>query len=235
MTWNNKKLVEFLQGTEWKLSLWNLLFSQSGLFAGISALSGFLAYWSKVLADYSPFSYFLIAILTYFVLAIAARLFAAAKWISQSAALRDRLVNTYNINPLEDIFKGTRLKASELLPIVGHKVVGKTFINCDLVGPLNAAFRTCRFTNNKADMADAVLITAGVVPNNGVLFENCVFDRCNFYYWTFNIHQEFIDEFISYGWNNLNVLNRPLNPAPPIKIIEPKKKKPAGKHTKNKI
>ena len=113
------------------------------------------------------------------------------------------------INPMDDLFERKKIYISDLSPSYGHEVRGKTFLDCELVGPGVILFvdritaDTCGFVN-----CDFVRLKRGKLMVQNVLgFDHCVFRRCTFVGFTILSQQEMIEMFEKdAGGDALNVI-----------------------------
>jgi hypothetical protein len=85
------------------------------------------------------------------------------------------------ITPLDLTFERKRILVNDFV-LPSHPFIdGKTFIDCDIVGPACIYFSS----NNQANpirppKVDAVWLEPGAKFNNGFIFTNCIFRNCSF-------------------------------------------------------
>jgi hypothetical protein len=85
------------------------------------------------------------------------------------------------INPLDLTFERKRILLNDFV-LPSHPVIeGKTFIDCDLIGPACIYFAS----NNQAapirpPKFDAVWLSPEAKFNNRFIFNNCIFRNCSF-------------------------------------------------------
>lgn len=104
--------------------------------AGVSAISGWAAYVSQSVAQFGPIAWISAALiggllfLLLYLLWLRSRLLATR--LIHAHAMMER---TDTVNPLESVFTRKRIRLDDLkLPLV-QPVAGKTFVDCELVGP----------------------------------------------------------------------------------------------------
>jgi hypothetical protein len=85
------------------------------------------------------------------------------------------------IDPLAKTFERKRIFLNEfVLPSVPY-VEGKTFIDCEIVGPANIILRIGNnVTDHKLPICDGYVMQGDGLPHNGYVFDNCFFKGCSF-------------------------------------------------------
>lgn len=127
-----------------------------------------------------------IAALAYFFWA-SARLRHARAAVAFRAAESEEV----SVNPLEAQFIKSRIRLDAFIPPVPERVTGKTFSDCDLVGPVILAvldgttMANCVYKN-----CDFVLARVPSVPYNALVVGEMMFTDCRFIHVTFLIHPE---------------------------------------------
>lgn len=118
-------------------------------------------------------------------MAIAVPLFALFAW-AKGRLVRARydarlLAQGGEIDPLAKTFERKRIFLNEfVLPSLPY-VEGKTFIDCEIVGPANLILRSGNsVTAQKLPYCDGYVLSDFNLPNNGYVFDNCVFRGCSF-------------------------------------------------------
>lgn len=154
---------------------------------GGSALMGGLGAWAAhattLLAPYAPFSWFASALVG--ALAFMAVLLAGAafrNWII-TGNVRRRFYESrpQAINPLDQTFERRRIAIHDITPPFGVVVEGKTFLDCELIGPANIAMSGCTVQGCQYTIVDSVLVSDTAQLQNGLLFRNCTFLNCHFF------------------------------------------------------
>jgi hypothetical protein len=85
------------------------------------------------------------------------------------------------INPLDKTFEGKRIYINDFT-LPSHALIdGKTFIDCEIVGPANLFWQPGNIANEiKPPRCDAVYLEPGVQFFNGYTLRNCIFRGCSF-------------------------------------------------------
>lgn len=86
-----------------------------------------------------------------------------------------------NFNPLETTFERKRIYVDDLV-LPSHPLIdGKTFVDCDIIGPANIYFS---YGNNiptlRPPNIDMVCLDPAKTFFNGFAFSNCIFRNCSF-------------------------------------------------------
>ncbi len=92
-------------------------------------------------------------------------------------------------DPMATVYHDKRLFLKDLAPPGRREIKGKTFKNCEIIGPGNivVALRSNElkpfpeFVNNVYYDVDCIQIQPGVLSNNAIYFGDCDFDGCQFY------------------------------------------------------
>jgi hypothetical protein len=139
---------------------------------------------TKIFQDYAPFSWvaagFLgvgFTVLCYMGWQWAIRQRAPAKF---NAALLEKGAT---VNPLAPTFEGQRIFINDFILPSLPLVKGKTFINCDIIGPANFLFTLTVQTNaTRPPQIDAVWLHETNRPSlsNVIIFDDCIFRDCSF-------------------------------------------------------
>ncbi|WP_155765361.1 hypothetical protein [Mesorhizobium erdmanii] len=85
------------------------------------------------------------------------------------------------VDPMAATFENKRIFLADfVLPSDPH-IEGKTFINCDLIGPANIYIRTANSVNeHRLPKCDGVVIEPTKSLYNVIFMDNCTFRRCSF-------------------------------------------------------
>lgn len=87
------------------------------------------------------------------------------------------------INPLEVDFRRQRIRIADLVSPIEPKVRGKTFTECEVIGPANVVLLSSGPGTGSMQHCDltevcAILVADGAPAINAVIFEDCSFFRC---------------------------------------------------------
>jgi hypothetical protein len=79
-------------------------------------------------------------------------------------------------------FTAKRVSIRELLPPIGNLVEGKTFVDCDIVGPANLFLLDgVSMHQYGGQNVDLVVLDDNVTPWNAIYLKHCDFRKCRFY------------------------------------------------------
>jgi hypothetical protein len=170
----------FFQNIEWRWSLWNLI--QGALAVTSFALPAWAVRTAELFPAYSPASWVAAGFLGFFVIAAGYWLFTSAysRWIS--ARYNARLYEKSDfIDPMGKIFQDQRIFLDGFI-LPSHPLVeGKTFINCDIIGPANIVLQYMNHVSSQRyPICDTVLLKDNATYYNAILFRHCTFRECSF-------------------------------------------------------
>lgn len=176
----SERIGGWLTTVESRWSLWALI-NGSGLVA-FTSLPAWAVRAAGIFSDYAPFSW------------VAAGMLGAVTWtlirLLWQLANRLRVRIKYDeyfvqkerdFNPLETTFERKRIYVDDLV-LPSHPFVdGKTFVDCDIIGPANIYFAS---GNNipilRPPVFDMVCLDPAKKFFNGFIFSNCIFRNCSF-------------------------------------------------------
>jgi hypothetical protein len=167
----------------------------SGLFSWAVAASG-------IFGAYAPFSWMFAA----FVGAGLAALIYQLGISAHRQLIRNRydaklLANGGAIDPLAKTFESKRIYLNEFALPSKPLIEGKTFIECELIGPANVVLVSGNtVTDQQLPICDAILIAEGADPSNGYVFRNCIFRNCSFVRVTFMVTSAELDAAKRMDW-----------------------------------
>ncbi|WP_175697570.1 hypothetical protein [Burkholderia ambifaria] len=125
--------------------------------AGVSAISGWAASISQSVAHFGPIAWVAAGVVGGLLFLLGYLLWVKARThtvrLLHARALMDK---TDTINPLDDVFTKKRIRLEDFKKPLTEPVVGKTFVDCELMGP-------------------AVLYFGGQTSMNGTGFISCDF------------------------------------------------------------
>lgn len=167
------------------LTVWSVL--PQGIVAVIAAYLGAGVHWISQLGAFGIF----MSGLAGFVLA-SFGLAQAAKWrlFRVEAKNRERLIGDGSpFDPMARVYENKRLYLRDLAPLGRRQVRGKTFINCEIIGPGTAVLLLLSdptkpphaFTGNNTFDVDCIEIDTDVKSYLAIEFWDCHFTDCNFY------------------------------------------------------
>src|SRR5262245_27599113 len=99
-----------LKDSEWRLSLWTLLFGKEGLMAGGTVIALWATYATEAVKQYAPLSYVAVALGALLAMYLISALYAFATSRLQIVRFRQVLHDASKINPLETYFQKQRIR-----------------------------------------------------------------------------------------------------------------------------
>ncbi|WP_439470948.1 hypothetical protein [Brevundimonas sp.] len=177
-------------------------FVQIGIWLGAFALTAWAAKAAELLSAYAPFSWVGAGICGGLVVSVSYWLFASsrAKWVrtkyDNTMMLRGGMVD-----PLAKTFEAKRIYLSEFV-LPSHPVIeGKTFIDCEIIGPSNVLLVSGNsVAEGRSPHCDAIALRDGDLPINGIFLRNCTFRGCSFLRVTFLISEQEIETNRDVNW-----------------------------------
>jgi hypothetical protein len=170
----------WLNALESRWSLWNLI---KGVFAMISAgLPAWAVNAMDVFDQYRPLSWVLAGFAGIAVWVVLNCLWQWAKRVSINAKYDARMLERGDrVNPLDMTFEGKRIFVSDFV-LPSHRLIqGKTFINCDIIGPACLYFNSNnQATNIRFPIVDGIWLHPSAKFNSAILLYDCIFRRCSF-------------------------------------------------------
>ena len=167
---------------EWRLSLatviWSLLVP-----AGSFALPAWATRATGVFSEYAPLSWVVAGFGGLLAYAIAVFVYGTG----QQRSVRSRydakfMQETGGVDPLARVFEGKRIYLNDFVLPSQPQVIGKTFVDCEIVGPANMYFEADNSVDDvRPGLVDAVALSGDRQFYNGVLFRNCKFRGCTFH------------------------------------------------------
>jgi hypothetical protein len=175
------KLNRLLSNLEWRLSLgsliWGVLFP-----AGSFVVPAWAARAAGILSQYSPLSWVVAGgcgVLLYgsciFLIGVGRSLSVRAQYDARFMA------ESGGVDPLARVFESKRIFLNDFVLPSNPLVEGKTFVNCQIVGPANLFLQI----GNSADdirhgNVDSVVLNGANPFSNGITFRGCAFRGCTF-------------------------------------------------------
>lgn len=151
------------------------------------ALVGWATWFAGLFQQYAPASWVIAAVLGALCGVLIMLLATIARERLQLIRFREQVFTASQINPLDPMFTGRRLRLVDLAPPVGPFIDQKTFTDCEIIGPANVMFAGCHFVGSGGNIVDGIVIKPGFLPSNGFGFRGCTFTRCRFYLMTFMV------------------------------------------------
>ncbi|WP_212525631.1 hypothetical protein [Actibacterium sp. MT2.3-13A] len=135
-------------------------------------------------ADYAPLSWVVsgFAGLLAYVIAVAIYGYGSSKVVRAKYDSKFML-ETGGVDPMSRVFEDKRIFLNDFILPSSPFVDGKTFVDCDIVGPANIFLQVDNAINNikPGIIVDAVVLDGETPFNNGFIFRNCTFRGCRFH------------------------------------------------------
>lgn len=192
-----------LAGLGWRLSLGSFIWAVA-FPLGSFAFPAWATRAAGVLSEYAPLSWVVAGFVGLLAYAVAVALYG----YGQSRAVRARydskfLAETGGVDPLAKVFEGKRIYLNDFILPSNPFVDGKTFVECEIVGPANIFFQINNAVNNvRPGMVDAVALADGGQFYNGFTFRNCTFRGCTFHRVTLFLTAEEARQIQHLTWMN---------------------------------
>jgi len=136
-----------------------------------------------VFSEYAPLSWVIAGFAGLLLYAVAVFFYGTGQQRSVRSRYDSRFMQeTGGVDPLAKVFEGKRIYLNDfVLPSQPH-VIGKTFVDCEIVGPTNMYFEAGNAADNvQSNSVDAVALSGQRQFFNGVLFRDCKFRGCTFH------------------------------------------------------
>lgn len=114
--------------------------------------------------------------------------------------------NGDKINPLDKHFLNIRIHLRDLLPPGPGIIEGKTFENCELIGPLNIFPFQCAISGNLYTAVDYIVVDNQKAIDgkilNSAIFKDCRFLNCKIFFVSFLVMENSFEVFDATGGCN---------------------------------
>ena len=157
--------------------------SLSPLLAGsgiMTVLAGWAAHATAILRPYAPLSWVAVSIITLLLCASFYALIARAwLWHSRASSNKEFYRNVDRINPLETTFQNRRILVSDLVSPIEPIVRGKTFIDCEIIGPANIVFTATYAGSGGINGCGLHACEGCTIADNAKIINAIIFIDCN--------------------------------------------------------
>lgn len=225
----SERADRFLRNFEWRLSLLLIIVPAIGSFA----LPAWAVRATSAFERHAPFSWVAAGFLGFLLFAAGYALisWARAKWV-RAKYDHSLYKRTGFVDPMAATFENKRIFLSDFVLPSDPYIFGKTFINCEIIGPANLFLRgNYQVNEQRLPAVDAVALNGDKLFHNGITVENCTFRACSFKRITLMMLPHEYGQYRSLDW--LNWISRPSDEQPSIpglaqpSIAEVKPNKPS--------
>lgn len=175
------RLNRLLSTLEWRWSLGLLLWGAAT--SGSFVLPAWATRASGVLSQFAPLSWVAAGFAGLFVFSGSMAIYGYARGEIVRARYDEKfMAATGGVDPLARVFEGKRIYLNDFVLPSNPTVNGKTFVDCEIVGPTNVFLEVGNSINDvRPAYVDAVALSDGSRFFNGVSFQHCSFRNCTFH------------------------------------------------------
>lgn len=176
-----------------------------------TGLTAWAAKETSLLAEYAPLSWIAAGLTAFLVVSLVYLVSSIARSVSIRARYNRNLYERSGfVDPMAKTFEGKRIFLADFCLPSDPYITGKTFINCEIVGPANLFLRLGnRVDENQFPHCDAVALSPEARFYNGITLDSCMFRGCSFKRITFMITPEEYKTNRDVEW--LNWISRPVD------------------------
>lgn len=147
-----------------------------------AVVSGYIAFITPRLTEYHPWSILASSLLGAVLFAVTVAMIGLGYRAFSDAMLANTLaVTPKTINPLEDNFYRVRINLSDFISPFTMEYTGKTFTECDFIGPAVICFiKGAKLSNPQLIACDLITPSHGRLTT-GLFFHDTHFVKCRFY------------------------------------------------------
>lgn len=204
------RINRFLMNLEYRWSLLGMMVTAVGSFA----LPAWAVRATEIFAEFSPASW-VAAGFAGFLLYVSG--YAIYAWARERVVRSKYNQNLYErtgfVDPMAATFENKRIFLSDFVLPSDAFVQGKTFINCEIVGPANLFLRgNYQVHEQRLPNVDAVVLNGDRSFHNGIIIEDCTFRGCSFRRITLMMLPHEYERYAALEW--LNWISRPADEQP---------------------
>src|SRR5260370_26834747 len=122
------------------------------------AVVGWATWFTGIFQQHAPASWIYATVIGALIGAVIAALLAYSREKMQQVRFRNTVFSGTYLNPLDTLFTTKRVRIADLSPPIGAIIEGKTFVDCEIMGPANVVFEGCHFHGNSGEVVDAIII-----------------------------------------------------------------------------
>lgn len=167
-----------LKNLEYRLSLVGMVVAAVGSFA----LPAWAVRATEAFAEYSPASWVAAGFAGLILAALSYAIYALAyNRVIRSRYNQNLYKRTGFVDPMAVTFENKRIFLADFVLPSDSYIHGKTFINCEIVGPANLFLKgNYQVHEQRLPYVDAVVLNGDRTFYNGIIVENCTFRACSF-------------------------------------------------------
>lgn len=153
---------------------------------------------------YAPLSWVVIGFCGILLYALAVFLLGMGRtWQVRAKYDAKFMQETGGVDPLSKVFEGKRIYLNDFILPSNPLVDGKTFVDCEIVGPANIFLSINNNINDiRSPRVDAVALSGLKDFLNGYVFQNCSFRNCTFHRVTLFFKPEEVRDIQHLLWLN---------------------------------
>ncbi|WP_146010326.1 hypothetical protein [Acidimangrovimonas sediminis] len=203
-----KKLNRWLDIVESRVSLWQI--GQTAIVLSSGGLTGWLSSGLARVEQYGAFGWWAAFLLGALVASLVLLLFAGFRYLwKRGSALEEWSKRTDGIDPMEDVYRKKRIFLGSLKDPGRKKVCDKTFVDCDLVGPLTIALMGKTSVNGTHFIdCDVIQVRSGVPMFTAIALEDVTVTRGRMINLTVLIPEDQVGTFEAMGAKPIGNLGR---------------------------
>src|SRR5258708_37565714 len=139
------------------------------------AVVGWATWFTGIFQQHAPASWIYATVIGALIGALIAALLAYSREKMQQVRFRNTVFSGTYLNPLDTLFTTKRVRIADLSPPIGAIIEGKTFVDCEIMGPANVVFEGCHFHGNSGEVVDAIIIKPGIIREMDSVFKIAYF------------------------------------------------------------
>jgi hypothetical protein len=170
------------------LAFWPFVFP-----TGVGALIAYFSTGVSWIAALGPFGWVSSGLVGFFLVSAGLAMTGRSRLYRVEAKIRERISGDSSpFDPMVKVFQNKRLYLRDLAPLGRKRVLGKKFIDCEIIGPGTAIigldtnpqkYRSVMKECNTFDV-DCIEIDPSTESALAIGFWDCDFEGCNFYHMT---------------------------------------------------
>ena len=196
------RVNRLLSGIEWRWSLGTLIWAI--LIPTSFALPAWATWASRMFSGYAPLSWVIAGFGGLLVYTACVALYGFGRHRTVMSRYDEKFLReTGGVDPQSKVFEGKRIFLNDLILPSNPTVNGKTFVDCEIVGPANVYLaQDNKISEIMTGKVDAVLLSEKNLFLNGFVFNRCTFRGCTFHQITLFFHPRELRMIAELNWLN---------------------------------